>query len=199
MYAIVFSAALHGLLFLSIPYFHPKASSKGSQHVILLEEQTRKHATKQTSVTQTEPPLPQTANKTHSPPTTETIEEPKITQNTKAQPPQVAMQSTGSTIKQNAQSDTPTDEYRHTLIQHLLAHMGPSPSLGKVDIHASIMQAGIMYQVKIEQVRGNEQYRKWVESKVLNANPYPPLPNNITQRPLRITFSVSHEASEPSN
>lgn len=101
---------------------------------------------------------------------------PKQTQQVEAQ---ASSSNKGALIDQSGKSPTPEDSYKQQLLKHLVNKMEKSPVRGNAIIHLTLIPQGIAININIAVQEGGTRYEQWIQQKVLNANPFPPIPKAL--------------------
>ncbi|WP_283785944.1 hypothetical protein QNI23_006760 [Bermanella sp. WJH001] len=184
--AIFLSVAVHAAMLAAIFLVWPSASSKGQGQVMLLEavhEQTQLQT--HTPQSHASTPLPQTQKETQKTKLNGQTKQAKSAAN-KAQPKQVEQLQTqasssnkGALIDQSGKSPTPEDSYKQQLLKHLVNKMEKSPVSGNAIINLTLIPQGIAININVAVQEGGARYEQWIQQKVLNANPFPPIPKAL--------------------
>jgi len=126
--------------------------------------------------------LPQTQKETHKTKLNGQTKQAKPAAN-KAQPKQFEQAQTqasssnkGALIDQSGKSPTPEDSYKQQLLKHLVNKMEKSPVSGNAIINLTLIPQGIAININVAVQEGGARYEQWIQQKVLNANPFPPVP-----------------------
>jgi len=196
--AILLSIVIHGVLIAGLIAVWPESSAKGDGTVMMLEaiddqtqvQQSAQAATAsqaQSNLESQEPSKQSPFGKKAQTQTTQSSQQPERTAS------QASTSNTGLLEDQSGQAPTPSSHYQQALLKHLLNKMDSAPVTGKANVHLTVMSAGIATQVNIEVTAGGMTYKNWLQSKVLNANPFPPIPASVTQRPFKTTLPIEHQ------
>ena len=102
--------------------------------------------------------------------------QPKQTQQVEAQ---ASSSNKGALIDQSGKSPTPEDSYKQQLLKHLVNKMERSPVRGNAIIHLTLIPQGIAININVAVQEGGARYEQWIQQKVLNANPFPPVPKAL--------------------
>ena len=104
-----------------------------------------------------------------------------------------ATSNAGELIDLSGKELTIEEKYKSLVLSHLLSKAKSAPVNGAAIIHISIIKAGIATNISIELTNGSERYKNWLQHQVLSANPFPPLPKNISVPVHKISFGISHD------
>jgi hypothetical protein len=201
--ALAASIAVHGALAIGVFLVWPSASSKGEGQVMLLESindetqvqpNTQARQASKLSV-QTETPAKATqlnGNKSQAKPQS-SLDKPQQTAQLQAN---ASSSNQGRLVDQSGKAQSPQDAYQQRLLKHLLNKMGSAPVTGKANIQLTLMSAGVAIQVKVDLLEGSATYQQWLQSKVLNANPFPAIPKELGVSQFKTTIPIEH-TNEP--
>ena len=129
-----------------------------------------------------------------SPETQQTMKESKLDGKTKQAKPalskpqpkqvqqveaQASSSNKGALIDQSGKTPTPQDSYKQQLLKHLINKMEKSPVSGNAIIHLTLIPQGIAININVAVQEGGARYEQWIQQKVLNANPFPPIPKAL--------------------
>ncbi len=196
--AVLLSILIHGVLIMGVIAIWPHSSAKGEGTVMLLEaidEQTQIQQSAQTasasaSQSNLEPQEPSKQSPFGKKAEAQTTQSEQQSERTASQ---ASTSNKGSLEDQSGKAPTPSSQYQQALLKHLLNKIDSAPVTGKAHVHITVISAGIATQVNIEVITGGATYKNWLRSKVLNANPFPPIPKSVTQRPFSTTLPIEHQ------
>ena len=190
---------VHGVIILALLVIWPDASSKGQGQVMLLEA-VNQHTTLQPSAQPRQASEASMKTDTQSKDVNAQGERSKVkaasdiskVQQTEQRQTTATSSNQGRLEDQSGKTQTPQDAYQQQLLKHLLNKMGSAPEVGQANIQLTLMSAGIAIEVNIELLEGSATYERWLKSKVLNANPFPPIPKNLKQNQFHTQLKVNH-------
>lgn len=191
--ALLISIVFHGLLFVQWQSEKPQASSKGSAHILLLEDSKHWQSESQKLVHKKQEDSSMINAKTSQQQTTQAKTQ---ANQIHSEDRRVQFTKTGQDKDLSGTVLTAEQSYRNAVIQHLLTTMEEAPTLGQTSVTIWLMPSGIAYKIKTDASSENQNYKDWVKKKVLSANPYPPIPEDISTSNLMLRFEVSHQADD---
>ncbi|MGR6874343.1 cell envelope integrity protein TolA [Pseudomonas sp. HK3] len=203
--ALLLSIAVHGLVMIGAIWVWPSASSKGQGQVMLLEavhEQTQEQPNTQARQTSAQSAQTNTPSKKIALSGQQQAVKPQSSASKPQQAKQLQSKASssnqGDLVDQSGKAQTPQEQYQQQLLKHLLNKMGSAPVTGKANIGITLMPAGVAIQVKIDVLEGSPHYQQWLQSKVLNANPFPAIPKELGVSEFKTTIPIEH-SNEPSS
>lgn len=119
---------------------------------------------------------------------------PNQTQNIQAN---ASSSNQGALMDQSGQSATPEDSYNQQIFKHLLNKMDSAPVSGQANISLTLIPAGVAINIQITVKEGGDIYGSWLQTKVLNANPFPPIPKSLGGGHFTTVIPIAHQ-TEPS-
>jgi hypothetical protein len=205
---LVISMALHGLVIFYSLSDKTEQSAKGEEYTLLLDTHTQPNPTpqqrvvtksdsitdaladlkvKDTLFAKTKPstdlPVKSTANEKLN---VDPHINPKVAANNNRK------SNTGSHEDMSGKALTAQEQYRKIVLQHILKKVGSSPYFGSSVVDITLIRAGIAIQINVKLLNGSAQYKRWLNSRILNANPMPAFPKTIAERQLKLNFPIHH-------
>lgn len=201
--AVVISTVLHLILFMGIFYQadQMQQSSTGQTQVILLEHTN----TQPNKIAQDEHNTLAASQKSNTNNNSgingKQQQATQIQQKNSVQinSPNHQTQTAQSTSGQNNQQDlsgseqTAQQQYRQLVTQHLLKKIKNSQWTGSAIIHLTLLKMGIATNIEIELLKGSKSYQTWLNSQVLNANPFPAFPANLATNNIKLSVKINHK------
>lgn len=111
----------------------------------------------------------------------------KSAENTKA------TSNTGNLVDQSGKELSAEEKYKNLVLSHFLKKAQSAPVDGAATIYLTIIKAGIATQIRVEVIKGGSRYKNWLQTQVLNANPFPPLPKHLNTTKHTLDLGISHD------
>ncbi len=207
---IAISMALHGLVIFWTDSDAPQQSSKGSSHTILLESISKKmpkinpkpkeEPKPQSSLSTTELSALSVVSPSIAGNTKKIINEKKLTQKSKPEQSNKPIRqnrkvtsNSGDLADQSGKDLSVEQQYQQAIYSHLLKKSENSPYWGEASVQLTLIRAGIATQINIELIDGPKEYKKWIQLKILGANPFPAFPKSMTGQQFTMSVTLKHE------
>ena len=104
-----------------------------------------------------------------------------------------ATSNSGELVNQSGKELSTEEKYKNLVLSHFLKKAQSAPIDGAAIIHLTIIKAGIATQVSIEVLKGGVRYKNWLQTQVLSANPFPPLPKHLNATKHTLNLGISHD------
>ncbi len=204
--ALLFSIALHLSIIFWVNSEEVTQSSLGSSQIILLEPSNtdspvvsaKEESIKSTPTKENEQvgkPEPRATGKTKKIEQDLAIQK-NVQINEKSERSEENTKATsnaGELVNQSGKELSAEKKYKNLVLSHFLKKAQSAPVDGAAIIHLTIIKAGIATQVSIEAIKGGERYKNWLQTQVLNANPFPPLPKHLNAAKHTLDLRISHD------
>ena len=204
--ALLFSIALHLSIIFWVNSEEVMQSSLGSSQLILLEPSNTDSpavSAKEESIEsipmkereQAGKPAPRTTGKTKKIEQDFPIQKNlKINEKSeKSAEKTKATSNTGNLVDQSGTELSAEEKYKNLVLSHFLKKAQSAPVDGAATIYLTIIKAGIATQIRVEVIKGGSRYKNWLQTQVLNANPFPPLPKHLNATKHTLDLGISHD------
>ena len=205
--AVSLSILFHLGLILPAWYFMApeKASSLGSNRIILLQSSQLKPTPSKHKITQSaqtkatgqeteQQEKPQSKGRGLQ--QKKTSSEKQASKNQTAKIKQITSNQ-GSQVNQSGKSLTPAQNYKILVQQHILKHIKNAPYFGKAHLNLGMMASGMAIKIKVEILEGPKAYGEWLKRTVYTANPFPKVPKALSNKGLHfIDVTLQHKQDQ---